>query len=103
MTMSRAQEWMFWRDAERDKYKAVVERLESQLPEEMRDCTIRFKECDAGHGWLTADNWVQHSCMVCEVERLTAALRRIANFPHHPDGCGMPGVARAAIEREGLE
>jgi hypothetical protein len=43
-----------------------------QLPEEMQDCTIRFKECDIGHGWLTATNWIQHGCPTCQIEKLKA-------------------------------
>jgi len=37
-----------------------------KLPEGMKDCTIIFKECPVGHGTLTAKNWVQHGCLVCE-------------------------------------
>lgn len=44
--------------------------LLSQLPEGMKHCTIIFKECDKGHGWLTATNWVQHGCPKCEFDRI---------------------------------
>ena len=52
-----------------------IERLLAQPPEGMKDCTITFKECDKGHGWLTATNWVQHACPYCKMERLLAALK----------------------------
>lgn len=39
----------------------------AQLPAEMQECTIVFKECENGHGWLTATNWVQHGCPTCEL------------------------------------
>lgn len=45
-------------------------RLKKQLPEGMRGCTILFKECEEGHGRLTAANWVDHGCQQCEIERL---------------------------------
>ena len=56
------------------KLCAENERLKSQLPEGMEHCTILFKECPKGHGRLTATNWVQHDCMICENERLVAEL-----------------------------
>lgn len=40
--------------------------LEAQLPDEMQGCTVLFKECEKGHGRLTATNWVQHECLACE-------------------------------------
>lgn len=46
-----------WRD------KAI--RLEAQLPEGMKHCTIQAKQCELGHSWLTAANWVQHGCPTC--------------------------------------
>lgn len=55
--------------------RAEIERLLSQLPEGMKDCTIQFKECEKGHGWLTATNWVDHACLYCQIERLNAALK----------------------------
>lgn len=50
--------------------RAEVDCLKKQLPDGMKDCTIRFIECTKGHGWLTADNWVQHSCSQCKIELL---------------------------------
>lgn len=47
-----------------------VRDLEAQLPDGMKDCTIVFRECDKGHGRLTATNWVQHSCFVCRINEL---------------------------------
>ncbi len=51
-----------------------VRRLRSQLPEEMQHCTILFRECDKGHGRLTAANWIDHGCHACEIERLRELL-----------------------------
>ncbi len=50
-----------------------IERLRGQLPEGMQDCTIQFKECEQGHGRLTATNWVQHDCPWCSIAILRAA------------------------------
>ena len=54
-----------------------VERMTKQLPESMKRCTILFKECEKGHGWLTATNWVQHGCPTCESDALRARLTEI--------------------------
>lgn len=59
-----------------------AERLEAQLPEDMKECTIQFKECEKGHGWLTATNWVQHGCPTCRVQELEAALLDIQRLNH---------------------
>lgn len=53
-----------------ERLQARVAELESQLPEEMKHCTIQFRECEKGHGWLTASNWVQHECATCERDEL---------------------------------
>lgn len=47
-----------------------VRRLRAQLPAEMQHCTILFKECEKGHGRLTAANWIDHGCSTCEIEKL---------------------------------
>jgi hypothetical protein len=54
------------------------DRLLSQLPEGMKDCTIIHKQCEIGHSWLTATNWVQHGCPRCERDRLREALKPFA-------------------------
>jgi hypothetical protein len=54
------------------------DRLRAQLPTGMEHCTIVFKECEVGHGRLTATNWVDHGCDTCERDRLRAALEGIA-------------------------
>jgi hypothetical protein len=46
----------------------------AQLPPTMQDCTIVFKECDLGHGWLTARNWVPFGCPTCELAAARAEL-----------------------------
>ena len=57
--------------------KAEVKRLRSQIPDTMPACTILFKECEVGHGWLTADNWVQHECKQCEIKSLTKEVEAL--------------------------
>lgn len=52
-------------------------KLLNQLPEDMKSCTIRCKECKVGHAWLTATNWVQHGCPTCERDKLRDAIRKL--------------------------
>lgn len=49
-----------------------LEELEAQLPEGMKHCTIEFRECEKGHGRLTATNWVDNGCPYCRVTELEA-------------------------------
>jgi len=58
------------------KFQKLIAELESQLPEGMKHCTIQFKECEAGHGWLTATNWVQHGCPTCKQRELEAEVAK---------------------------
>lgn len=51
---------------------ARITALESQLPEGMKHCTIRFIECEKGHGRLMADNWVDHGCLSCQLAQARA-------------------------------
>lgn len=60
---------------ENAELKAQNERLLSQLPEGMKDCTILFKQCEKGHGEFTAVNWQDHACPYCQIDRLNAALK----------------------------
>ena len=56
----------------RRAFEEALSRLSSvlsQLPEEMQDCTIRFKKCEVGHGRLTADNWIDNGCHQCRLEK----------------------------------
>lgn len=54
---------------ERDRHlERQVEALRAQLPAEMQECTILFKECEKGHGRLTATNWIDHGCQTCAME-----------------------------------
>jgi len=55
--------------------KERIAELEAQLPDGMKDCTIVFKECEKGHGTLTATNWVQHECATCKIAELEAQLK----------------------------
>lgn len=64
--------------SEQTRAGTPIERLTWQLPEGMEHCTIQFKECEKGHGWLTATNWVQHGCSTCEIERLRDVIVRLA-------------------------
>lgn len=56
--------WLFDDDVEQS-----IKGLKSQLPASMQNCTIQFKECEKGHGRLTATNWAVAGCYVCERER----------------------------------
>jgi septal ring factor EnvC (AmiA/AmiB activator) len=58
-------DWLVRLRAERDA-------LLAQLPDEMKHCTIRFIECEKGHGRLTADNWIDHGCKKCQLDALEA-------------------------------
>lgn len=55
--------------------RAERDALRAQLPEGMKDCTITFSQCERGHGHLSATNWVQYPCMVCERDTLREALK----------------------------
>lgn len=46
-----------------------------QLPDEMQDCFILFKECGFGHGRLTAKNWIDNGCKTCEINRLKKGIQ----------------------------
>ncbi len=59
--------------------RAEIERLQGQLPEGMKHCTIQFKECEKGHGRLTATNWIDHGCPHCAIERLRETFARLAD------------------------
>ena len=63
-----------------EEVNADNDRLLAQLPADMQDCTILFKECEVGHGRLTAMNWIDHGCRQCEMDRLTTALQKIADL-----------------------
>jgi len=52
---------------------AEIKRLNGQLPDGMKDCTIVFEKCSVGHGRLTATNWIDNGCTHCEIERLKSA------------------------------
>jgi hypothetical protein len=73
--------------------QAENERLTKQLPEGMEHCTIQFKECEKGHGWLTADNWVQHECGICERDALQKELTVLREFAGGQ--CTLPKVIAA--------
>ena len=57
--------------------KKRIESLEAQLPLGMGDCTILYRECNKGHGWLTATSWVEVSCPTCARESLEAELSKV--------------------------
>ncbi len=59
---------------EAEGLKAELRAARAQIPETMQDCTILFRQCPVGHGWLTAANWIQHGCPTCERDALRAAL-----------------------------
>lgn len=78
------------KQTELDKANVQIEQLLTQLPEGMKHCTIVFKECELGHGRLTATNWVQHECPACNLDKANAriaqleeALKAISTFPRY--------------------
>lgn len=62
---------------EKEELNEKVESLKKQLPESMQHCTIQFKSCPKGHGWLTATNWIQHGCPTCERDNLRKEIKRL--------------------------
>ncbi len=64
---------MSWRNIAEQYYARIAE-LEAQLPEGMKNCTILFKECEKGHGRLTATNWIDHGCEYCRIAELEAKI-----------------------------
>lgn len=57
---------------------ARIAELEKQLPDGMKDCTIIFKQCPHGHGWLTAKNWVGNEhCPKCTLDSANLKIREL--------------------------
>lgn len=56
--------------------------MNKQLPEGMQNCTILFKECEKGHGWLTATNWVPFDCPTCERDKLRLMIQDLIDNGH---------------------
>jgi len=67
-------------EADNAALREQLETLKKQLPDEMQDCTIVFKECEQGHGRLIATNWIDHGCGTCALESLQAQLAQLARF-----------------------
>lgn len=61
--------------------RAEVERLRAQLPIQMPNCSILFKECPVGHGWLTATNWVDSGCIACQLNTANALVSEVLDTP----------------------
>ena len=61
-------------EAERDRLKMEVVKWKSRVPPEMDGRAILFEACPTGHGSLRGENWVKHDCVICERDRLKAAL-----------------------------
>ena len=61
---------------DRTAAEQIIAAKEAQLPDCMKHCTILFKECAKGHGWLTATNWVQHDCPTCTIAAKEAEIAR---------------------------
>ena len=62
--------------------EAENERRLGQLPDSMKDCTIRYIECDIGHGRLKAENWVdpEWPCPSCYIAKLEAENERLRSL-----------------------
>jgi hypothetical protein len=48
-----------------------------QLPDGMKHCTILYKECEKGHGRLTATNWLDSGCPFCQQDKIAESLHRV--------------------------
>ena len=70
----RVAELLSYGTAERSRADALA----AQLPEGMKHCTIQFKECEEGHGWLTATNREQLGCPTCKRDALAEQNRYLA-------------------------
>lgn len=82
--------------------QATVEALQAQLPAEMQECTILFKECEKGHGRLTATNWIDHGCQTCEVEALQREVNTL-NQLLRDKGLGQGEIDGMAAEHDELQ
>lgn len=51
----------------------AIKKLLKQLPPGTEHCTIRFHQCEKGHGSLTATNWGQAECPWCQIADLRDA------------------------------
>lgn len=54
--------------------------LKQQLPDGMKHCTIKFMECELGHGRLTATNWIEHPCPTCALAKKDAEIERLRDW-----------------------
>jgi hypothetical protein len=57
--------------------KARADEAANLLPLEMPGCKIELKECELGHGRLTATNWIDHGCPWCRIAALEADNKRL--------------------------
>jgi hypothetical protein len=78
--------------SEVERMAVECEQLRLQLPKGMEHCTIRFIECEKGHGRLTATNWVEHGCYHCEIEALRSLLKRGATLSYRGQGWRVIGL-----------
>lgn len=85
----------------------TIDELQSRLPEEMKDCTIVFEECEVGHGSLRGTNWIKTDCPWCEIERLKnkcnqqAMIIRRMYVEQYPD-TWFVHTARGEVDQNGL-
>ncbi len=59
---------------------SLEEHIAKNLPDGMEDRQILFKECERGHGRLTAANWIDHGCPTCERDALREELDTAQGF-----------------------
>jgi hypothetical protein len=95
--------WVKLHKAACEGYQEEVAALKEQLPEGMTHCTIRFIECPKGHGRLTADNWVDHGCGVCERDRLAGEVERLKKDFEIQKNLALIYLAQDRRLREALE
>lgn len=73
----------------------------AQLPENMKHCTILFKECEKGHGRLIGTNWTDQGCPYCTIADLDGVIVEVYHWMKERNLSGKVGpITRAALERE---
>lgn len=69
-----------------------------RLPDGMKDCTISFEQCEKGHGWLTAANWVKRGCQTCREDAQAAFIVSLRDHGYeHKDYACTQCVGEGAI------
>jgi hypothetical protein len=87
---------------ERDAALRESDRLRAQLPAGMEHCTFVCKHCERGHAWLTAKNWTDHGCPICELDDLRTRIAHAdAELAKAKAKIGVSTETTAALRAEG--